>query len=403
LKILLSTYYLRDWTGSELFTVDLARSLTGRGHEVYLHAPFVGAIVQPLIDEGFTVAHRLPELSAVAFDVAHVHHNVVAAAVRAAFPHLPIVMMLHGVLPELEQPPSANLAIARLLCVSEEVLEHATRLDSFGAIPEVVRNFVDADYWHTSSRISPKLERVLVLSNDYPPEMRQLVEKACSLAGVDIEHVGIPENQNRDVRPAIARADLVITLGRGAIEAMAMGRNVVVLGSRGGDGFVDERSFFEFRQRNFSGRTARISFSPSALAKEMLRYDPELSQPLRNLVHAENAESKIVDRLESIYREAAGQEVVPPENTPLLREISFLYQEVCNGRDYWPPKTGSEILQGQCESLRERLRSNEAELADIHASTSWRITAPVRLIARAARGGLQPVRALPGRFLGRRP
>jgi hypothetical protein len=358
MKILLATFFLRGWTGSELFTVELARALVKRGHEVHLHAPAVGPLAQQLAGEGFDVNSRLPHIAAVDFDVAHVHHNVVATAVRAAFPALPMVMLLHGVLPLLEQPPSTDLHLSKLLCASEEVERHAQDIGTFGTSTEVVRNFVSEEYWRPAAPVSSKLRRVLVLSNDYPMAMRATVEAACALAGVDVEHVGLPENQQQDTKPYMERADLVLTLGRGAIQAMAMGRNVLVMGSQGGDGLVDERSFFDLRQRNFSGRTAGIQFTPDTLAAEMLRYDPGLGPRLSGLVKAENAEDKTVDRLEVIYQEAARQNLSPADTASPPTEFSALYHELCES---W-----------QIAAARE------TELAVVYASESWRWTAALR-------------------------
>ena len=89
MKILLATYFLRAWTGSELYTASLARALAGRGHQVAVHAPSLGELSSRLADEGLVVTNRLSDLAESEFDVAHVHHNVVALAVRAAFPRLP--------------------------------------------------------------------------------------------------------------------------------------------------------------------------------------------------------------------------------------------------------------------------------------------------------------------------
>jgi glycosyltransferase involved in cell wall biosynthesis len=367
LRILLATYYLRDWSGSELFTAALARSLGGRGHDVLVHSPFVGTLARRLNDKGVEVNRHLSDISAFEFDVAHVHHNVVAAAVRSVFPQLPMVMLLHGVLPELEQPPSSDLGIARYLCVSEEVQQQARLQGTFGAPTEVVRNFLSAEHWATASAVNPKLENVLVLSNDYPTDMRGTVEAACAVAGANLRHVGLPDNPQEDVRPDVAWADLVITLGRGALEAMAMGRNVVVLGSRGGDGFVDADSFLELRERNFSGRTRGTRFTPETLATEMRRYDPKLGSQLRELVLAENGEDRIVTQLERIYQEVARETVRTPADNPLLRELSFLYQEMCS-------------IEDRRDSLGARLHENETVLASVYSSKSWRWTAFLRWI-----------------------
>ena len=371
MKILLATYFLRAWTGSELFTATLARALAHRGHQVTVHAPMLGELGRQLAYDGLSVTGRLSDLVEAEFEVAHVHHNVVSLAVRAAFPRLPMVMLLHGVLPDIERPPSADLSLAKILGVSEEVVEHARTWNTHGTPTEIVRNFVDSQHWTAARPVGTRLRRVLVLSNDYPAEMRHIVESACALVGVQSEHVGLPENPQHDVRPSIERSDLVITQGRGVLEALAMERNVIVLGARGGDGFVDEQTFFEFRQRNFSGRTSGIRFTPESLAQEMARFDPELGPRLRALVRAEHEQDEIISRLEELYRQAAADNVAPREQVPLIREGALLYEELCNH------KAHSDSLQGRLDS---EISAANAELAIIHSSTSWKLTAPVRCL-----------------------
>jgi hypothetical protein len=131
-----------------------------------------------------------------------------------------------------------------------------------------------------------------------------------------------------------------------------------VMGPQGGDGLVDERSFFDFRQRNFSGRTAGIQFTPDTLAAEMLRYDPGLGPLLRSLVKAENAEDKTVDRLGAIYQEAMHREIAHPDTAPPPTEFSALYHELCES---W-----------------QILSARETELAAVYASETWRWTAAFR-------------------------
>jgi len=71
-----------------------------------------------------------------------------------------------------------------------------------------------------------------------------------------------------------------VSLGRGAYEAMACGRNVLVFDSRHymgllGDGFLTEENLEEAKRCNCSGRAFGKKFDVQSLIKEMKKYNPE--------------------------------------------------------------------------------------------------------------------------------
>ncbi len=124
LRVLLTNHHLLDYTGSEAFTYTVADFLKRAGHDVIVYSRYVDKTGRRLRGIGVRVVQDIDEIAGEPFDVAQVHHNINAMEVRLRFPHLPMVMVSHGVLPFLEQPPVVDLKIARYLAVSEEVLEN---------------------------------------------------------------------------------------------------------------------------------------------------------------------------------------------------------------------------------------------------------------------------------------
>jgi hypothetical protein len=80
-----------------------------------------------------------------------------------------------------------------------------------------------------------------------------------------------------------------VKYGRSAYEAMSCGRNVVVFGSRGGDGFVAPSTFGAMFARNCSGwGTRKLEMSKpdvwNRLEAEILRFEPQAGLENRRLV-----------------------------------------------------------------------------------------------------------------------
>ena len=87
--------------------------------------------------------------------------------------------------------------------------------------------------------------------------------------------------------------DLVISLGRGAYEAMACGRPVVVADVRGGDGYLHPDFVWEWRKNNLSGRYNKHTVDADWLAGEILKYEPHHGEMLRSYIEAEHSELSV--------------------------------------------------------------------------------------------------------------
>jgi len=175
----------------------------------------------------------------------------------------------------------------RYVAVSEEV-RTSNRFDS-GIDSEVIGQPIEIRPIRPPGQT---LRRILVIRRgevDYDP--------FAFLAGEYDLRYSDPE---RPIEDQIAEADLVIALGRGALEAMAQGKPVIVadnrkyMGGAYGDGYLTEAVLHESARCNFSGRRFSIPVTREWLRKELAQYDPGDSERLHHYVSAHHEAHRIV-------------------------------------------------------------------------------------------------------------
>lgn len=91
----------------------------------------------------------------------------------------------------------------------------------------------------------------------------------------------------KPIEGQIAWADLAISLGRGALESMMMGKPVLVADNRPyigalGDGYVTLENVAELAKHNFSGRRYRRPVTREWIEAELAKYEPRDSDRLRS-------------------------------------------------------------------------------------------------------------------------
>ena len=262
---------------------------------------------------GIDVVSNLENLTGDAFDVAHIHHNVMAMEVRRRFPDLPLVFLSHGVLPFLEQSPPVDIGIAHYMAVSEEVQANIVRQGIRENRVEIFRNIVDSDKFSPRTSLPARPSRALVLSNKLDPATENTMRSACEHLGIAMTFAGMRFGVvHQDFLPnAINQADIVFTLGRGVIETMMCGRVPIVLDHQGGDGMVTPDNLEHLMKRNFSGRTYRRTFTIEELIGEIGLYKPSFGESLRGRALEHFDADRQVDRLIGIYGKASSSDVPP--------------------------------------------------------------------------------------------
>jgi hypothetical protein len=260
----------------------MAVMLRRAGHEPSVFTLNHGRVSEVLRKGGVSVTSNLHKWSGSKFDVAHVHHNTCAGLVREAFPKLPMVFVSHGILPELEKPPPAKVGVSKHVAVSDEV---RAMLHNMGRKSVVLRNAVDVGRFKPSSLPGDRPRRVLVISNHFPVGHLKLLKEACGKFGTELRIVGMGTENGQvwNTERLINEADVVVSLGRGCVEAMACGRAVLVWDVHGGDGYVTLGNYPQIRENNFSGRRHRRTYDLEDLVRILKSYDPAMGPANRRL------------------------------------------------------------------------------------------------------------------------
>ena len=300
MRILLTNDAMVNLAGSELVTYNMAVMLRRAGHVPAVFTLNHGQVSKKLQNGGIPVVSDLSKWSGRKFDVAHVHHNTCARWVRKVFPRLPMVFVSHGILPDLEKPPPAGVGVSKHVAVSEEV---QAMLRNHGRKSVVLRNAVDVGRFRPSSWPSKTLKSVLVISNHFPVGHLKQLKEACRKYGARLKIVGMGTAGRSvwNIERQINEADLVVSLGRGCLEAMACGRVVLVWDVHGGDGYVTPKSYPQIRENNFSGRRYQRTYGLENLVALLGMYDPAMGPTNRRLALKHHDLERQVWEWETVY------------------------------------------------------------------------------------------------------
>jgi glycosyltransferase involved in cell wall biosynthesis len=188
------------------------------------------------------------------------------------------VFTSHGPIHQLEQPiEGADYYVG----VSEEIVENLKKSGYQNVV--LIRNPINCEMFKASRPVNRALKNILFLSN-YQGNWT-IIKQACLELNLNYHSLSF----RRNAWGEIDWADLVVALGRGCLEAMAMERNVIVYDYNGADGFVDEKSIYDFRQCNCSGRYNRINYDVGQLKEEFKKYNPDLGPKLREYILKNNS------------------------------------------------------------------------------------------------------------------
>lgn len=264
MKILTSSYYL-DRSGTPTYTLTMYNQLLRRGHQVLVYSPASG-----ILEKEMNTVTRLEGVPSP--DVIIAHQNVCAEDMRQKFPDVPMIFSAHGVEYDLEQPPKCNVQF--YTAINEDGVKNLVSKRVDPKKIAILRDFVDTGRFAPNTEPSPKLNRVLFISNFKKWKTYEVISGACKKLGVELKAIGAPYGRSYFVEREINNADLVISIARGVIEAMSCGRPVISFNQMKGDGYLTRKVYYESRTRNFAGENCRYSFDVNSLAEEMRKYDP---------------------------------------------------------------------------------------------------------------------------------
>lgn len=137
----------------------------------------------------------------------------------------------------------------------------------------LIRNGVNIDRFNYLDNINYRPEKILISDGRNNNFTINLIQSAAKKTNSYVQTLGKDQYNDKlkwDVEEVIKTSDLVFAYGRSAIEAMAMGRPVIIYGINGGDGYLAKNNYKKMMETNLSGWSLRTFPEPMECKKELI-------------------------------------------------------------------------------------------------------------------------------------
>ncbi|MFC6356931.1 hypothetical protein [Luethyella okanaganae] len=278
--------------------------------------------------------------------------------------------------------------------------------------------FADA----TVSERNGRLERLLVVSNHAPEEVREAMGLVRG-KGVHVEILGGQDGPRRVSPEILGEFDAVLTIGKTVPFALSMGIPCYVYDHFGGIGWLDDGNFEHEHFHAFSGRATRRMAAPDIIARELVEGYPDAAVYARDNRSAFAERWRMSRRMSELLSDPRIETATPialtAEQARRYKSFLELYGDIYRlvvklQSDVRGLQGGLAEAEAECAELRVQLgmaesrhrdseekerarqaewRSAYRELRGTLDSPIWRVSAPVRW-ARARLRGHQPFRAV---------
>lgn len=444
LHILLTMCYLLHRTGAEMFTRDLAMWLRRRGHAVTIFATAFGDMANELRFASIACVIDLADMAARPdVIVGNTHHETVRALLH--FHDVPVLTICHDRSDDHGRPAQ----FAQVVCHVAVDENCAQRLvHEFGITRErieLIQNGIDLSRFPRRGELPARPRTALVFSN-YASHDAQLEEirAACVQRGLSLDVIGSGTgNHLPDPAEALGRYDIVFGKGRCATEALCTGNSVVVLDPVWGMGeMVTAQTVAHARRWNFGRALLIRPITRESVGAELDRYDADDAGKAGEWMRAHGSLDATLGALESCVQRMVLQH--PVVEVPASRRademsrymqdwirrgspsaahlnIASLHQHIAGLQQSF--NDHQRIYQARIDALqaetqrqadhaaaqatqsnadwnarlaeaeqqarqaRAELALLQAQLREVYASHSWRVTGPLRRISTLVRPG----------------
>lgn len=309
MNILVTNSRLNTLGGSETFVRDLGRSLRERGHSV------IAFSTEPLrksLPPAYGMIQSVSSIEDLPFfpDVIHGQHHLEAMTALLALPGVPMAYLCQGAV--WRDKPPQHPRILQYLTISRTMRE---RLIVESNLPperiSVCLNSVDLKRFSLVRPPPDKLRKAVIYNKIHDkdsPTLHRIVEAASKL-GMELDFIG--KNFGRlihEPEKVLPEYDLVFASGRSAIDALACGCAVVVLGRRGCGPLVVPDNFAFLREVNF---TIPVNSAPAQVEKiqqNLLEYDPSRQVEVIARLRKEADFERTIDFMESVYAKCVAEQ-----------------------------------------------------------------------------------------------
>lgn len=365
MNILFTDYGFNNLGGAERAARELILCLEDRGHRGRVFSASIGGRRTVAPTAGVKVVWDLDDLDFVP-DVIHAQSHLDAMLAISSLPDVPAVFHCHG--GGFSDTPPIHPRIYRYLAITETL---ARRLAIESNLPpfriEVILNWVDLTLFPVARTPSPKPRKALVFGNNIRPNaIVDAVSQAVAGQGLELDRIGRRITREIDnPEEVLPNYDIVFASGKSAMDSLASGCAVIVLGQQGCGEMVRSDNFDRFRKANFTIPVNSPPPSVERIVGEIERYDAAEAAAVTQRLRRECGVDRAASRMEEIYGEViAEHREARQEPAEALRATGRYLRSlvpVANLADdqsetgdagFWSSDSAAEALAAQVAAIR---------------------------------------------------
>ena len=360
MRILITNNTLNARMGTELYVRDVALRLRALGHEPAAWSTGLGEVAEALRSGGIPVTDDLARLPFQP-EIIHGQHHLDTMTALLALPGVPAVYFCHGAVPWEEIPPVFP-RIHRYVAIDQACWERIVNECQIDAAKTVtLLNFVDLERFQPRLPLPEKPRRALVFSNyARKNEVLEIIRAACASQGISLDVVGAGvENATAAPEKILPQYDLVFAKGRSALEAVAVGCAVIVLGIDGCGPLVTSEEFDWLRAFNFGYRTTTQPLTQKFISAQIARYDAADAAAVSRKLRAQADLHDTVDQIVRLYETVLAEHRQTPSDPAAEALAAAIYWQKILPLIKHGPKP---VPRAARSKLRERLARKTEKL-----------------------------------------
>jgi lipopolysaccharide biosynthesis protein len=273
--VLLSNNTVKNYAGSELVTIELAKEFILKGYAVTIATFAKDATVLREVNDlnvsWLDLNVVQPIASTTVYDLIWAHHFTTLDAILMDLKISAKAIIFSSMSPyePLECPPTYASQLSLLLANSVETKNQLLEYGLPDSKIHIFPNPVSKD-WFTFIKLPrrPGLSKVAVVSNHVAKELGEAVISLREL-GISVEVFGIGQNYQLVTPALLAEFDCIVTIGRTVQQAMVLGLPVYCYDRFGGPGYISAHNFEKAAEFNFSGRCSKGSKTATELVLDI--------------------------------------------------------------------------------------------------------------------------------------
>lgn len=271
-KVLVTNHFLKDFTGSEIATLDLTKEFLSRGYDVTVGS---FTFADPLKSKFDLLDVKMIDLSSAKaehFDLIWAHHftTLDTCLIDIGITADKIIFSSLSPYEALESPPLSIDKVDLVLANSHETRGTLIEMGIESSSIEIFPNPVSDAFFIDLTKDQFSLKKLAIVSNHIPAEIKDTVTLLGN-HGIEVKIFGI-EGEFKLITPDILKEfDAVITIGRTVQYCLAMGIPVYCYDRFGGPGWITSKNIENVAKHNFSGRCTNRQLSSDEIATEIIK------------------------------------------------------------------------------------------------------------------------------------